>query len=131
MSGACAVAAILATDLRQRLRTPRFWLLVAGLAALMWWCFPAADRDFLTVSVGDEYLGAVMTDLSNRRGQVVGTDSAGDGTTHVKALVPQSELSRYAIDLRGLARGTGSFTRSFHGYELMPANLAMELMKNN
>lgn len=87
--------------------------------------------DEVTVSVGDEYLGAVMTDLSNRRGQVVGTDSAGDGKTHVKALVPQSELSRYAIDLRGLARGTGSFTRSFHGYELMPANLAMELMKNN
>ena len=52
-----AVAAVLVADLRQRLRTPRFWLLVAGLAALMWWCFPAADRDFLTVSVGDGMRG--------------------------------------------------------------------------
>ena len=57
MSALRAIAALLAADLRQRLRTPRFWLLVAGLAALMWWCFPAADRDFLTVSVGDGMRG--------------------------------------------------------------------------
>ena len=57
MSGARAVAAILATDLRQRLRTPRFWLLIAGLAGLMWWCFPAVDRDYLTVSVGEGLRG--------------------------------------------------------------------------
>ena len=57
MSGARAVAAILATDLRQRLRTPRFWFLIAGLAALMWWCFPAVDRDYLTVSVGEGMRG--------------------------------------------------------------------------
>lgn len=57
MSGARAVAAILATDLRQRLRTPRFWLLIAGLAGLMWWCFPAMDRDYLTVSVGEGMRG--------------------------------------------------------------------------
>ncbi len=52
-----AVAALLAADLRQRLRTPRFWFLVAGLAALMWWCFPAAGEDYLTVSVGDGMRG--------------------------------------------------------------------------
>lgn len=57
MNGLRPVAALLLADLRQRLRTPRFWLLVAGLAALMWWCFPAADRDFLTVSVGDGMRG--------------------------------------------------------------------------
>lgn len=57
MSAARAIAALLVTDLRQRLRTPRFWLLIAGLAALMWWCFPAADRDYLTVSVGEGMRG--------------------------------------------------------------------------
>ena len=57
MSALRSIAALLAADLRQRLRTPRFWLLVAGLAALMWWCFPALDRDFLTVSVGDGMRG--------------------------------------------------------------------------
>ncbi len=85
--------------------------------------------DEVAVTVADEYLGAVMTDLGNRRGQVLGTDSSGEGHSTVRALVPQSELSRYAIDLRGLARGTGGFTRSFHGYELMPANLAQALIK--
>lgn len=86
--------------------------------------------DEVRVSVADEYLGAVMTDLGNRRGQVLGTDAGEqEGTSVVRALVPQSELARYAIDLRGLARGTGSFTRTFHGYELMPANLAQEHMK--
>ena len=85
--------------------------------------------DEVSVTVNDEYLGAVMTDLSNRRGQVLGTDSAGSGKSTVNALVPQSELSRYAIDLRGLARGSGSFSRKFHGYEVMPTNLAQEYMK--
>lgn len=85
--------------------------------------------DEVRVTVNDEYLGAVMTDLSNRRGQVLGTDSSGSGQSTVQALVPQSELSRYAIDLRGLARGSGSFSRKFHGYEIMPTNLAQEYMK--
>jgi hypothetical protein len=52
-----AIAAILRADLRQRMRTPRFWGVVLALAAAMWWCFPAADADFLTVSVGDGMRG--------------------------------------------------------------------------
>ena len=85
--------------------------------------------DQITVTVGDEYLGAVMTDIGNRRGQLLGTDSGEAGTTVVRALVPQSELMKYAIDLRGLARGSGSFTRDFHGYELMPPQAAAEAIK--
>lgn len=85
--------------------------------------------DEVQVTVSDEYLGAVMTDLSNRRGQVMGTDTGPSGHSIVRALVPQSELVRYAIDLRGLARGSGSFTRTFHGYELMPATAAQEVIK--
>ena len=85
--------------------------------------------DEITVTVGDEYLGAVMTDVGNRRGQLLGTDSGETGTTVVRALVPQSELMKYAIDLRGLARGSGSFTRAFHGYELMPPQAAAEAIK--
>ena len=51
------IAAILRADLRQRMRTPWFWGVVLALAAAMWWCFPAADADFLTVSVGDGMRG--------------------------------------------------------------------------
>jgi len=85
--------------------------------------------DEVAVTVSDTYLGSVMTDLSNRRGQVLGTDSGEAGTSTVRALVPQSELSRYAIDLRGLAQGTGAFTRTFHGYEIMPPMAAQEVIK--
>lgn len=57
MSALRAATALLHADLRQRMRTPRFWLLVVGLAALMWWCFPPASADFLTVSIGDNMRG--------------------------------------------------------------------------
>ena len=87
--------------------------------------------DQLQVEIEDEYLGAVLGDLSARRGQVLGTDLPEPGKTLVRALVPQSELSRYAIDLRGLAHGTGKFTRSFHGYELLPEQLAAEIIRQS
>ncbi|SJN43025.1 Translation elongation factor G-related protein [Luteococcus japonicus LSP_Lj1] len=80
--------------------------------------------DEVTVTVGEEYLGAVMTDLSNRRGQVLGTDADAEHHSILKALVPATELERYAVDLRGLAHGSGTFTRTFHGYELVPPQIA-------
>ncbi len=86
--------------------------------------------DLVVVTAGEEYLGAVMTDLSGRRGQLLGSD-AENHKAIVRALVPQSELSRYAIDLRGIAHGTGTFSREFHGYELLPQNLMEKYAKAN
>jgi elongation factor G len=42
----------------------------------------------------------------------------------VKAEIPELEISRYAIDLRSMSQGTGSFTRSFLRYEPLPSHLA-------
>lgn len=84
--------------------------------------------DLVTVTVGEEYLGAVMNDLTGRRGQLLGTDSEGRKAI-IRALVPQLELARYAIDLRGIAHGSGSFAREFHGYELLPSNLTEKYAK--
>ncbi len=84
--------------------------------------------DLVTITVGEEYMGAVMTDLSGRRGHLMGSDSV-DHKAIIRALVPQTELARYAIDLRGLAHGSGSFSREFHGYEVLPANLMDKYVK--
>ena len=56
----------------------------------------------------DEYVGPVMSDLSGRRGRVVGTEQAGGGRTLVRAEVPEIEIGRYAVDLRSLSHGTGA-----------------------
>ena len=85
--------------------------------------------DKVTVTVDEQYMGAIMTDLSGRRGQLVGTDADDAHHAIIHALVPQSELSKYAIDLRGLARGSGSFTREFHGYEILPPMQADQIIK--
>ncbi|TQS19159.1 elongation factor G-like protein EF-G2 [Microbispora hainanensis] len=80
--------------------------------------------DEVSVLVSDDYVGAVMSDLSSRRGRVLGTEPVGTGRTLVRAEVPQLEITRYAIDLRSLSHGTGTFSRSFLRYEPLPAHLA-------
>jgi elongation factor G len=80
--------------------------------------------DEVSVLVPDDYVGAVMSDLSSRRGRVLGTESIGVGRTLVKAEVPELEITRYAIDLRSLSQGTGSFTRQYRRHEPLPSHLA-------
>jgi elongation factor G len=82
--------------------------------------------DSVSVVVADEYVGAVMTDLQMRRGRVMGTEPDTSGRTTVMAEVPASEVTRYAIDLRSVSHGTGTFSRSPLGYEPMPANLVKD-----
>jgi elongation factor G len=84
--------------------------------------------DKVRISVADDSVGSVLADLSGRRGQVHGTEPGEvEGHTVIHAEVPAYELSRYAIDLRSVSHGTGSFTRSFARYDYMPAQLAREL----
>jgi elongation factor G len=80
--------------------------------------------DEVSVLVADEYVGAVMSDLSSRRGRVLGTEAVPGGRTLVKAEIPELEVTRYAIDLRSMSHGTGSFTRSYLRYEPLPSHLA-------
>jgi elongation factor G len=82
----------------------------------------------LGVLVPDEYVGHVMSDLSGRRGRVAGTEPVGSGRTLVRAEVPETEVTRYAIDLRSLTHGTGSFTRTYLRHEPMPSNLAQKVL---
>jgi len=83
----------------------------------------------VSVLVADDYVGAVMSDLSTRRGRVTGTEPVGSGgRTLVRAEVPEIEVVRYAIDLRSLSHGTGTFTRSYVRHEPMPTNVAQKVL---
>jgi elongation factor G len=80
--------------------------------------------DTVTVVVPDDLVGSVMSDLSARRARLLGTDKAGEDRTQVLAEVPQTELVRYAVDLRSATHGSGVFTRTFAHYEPMPEEVA-------
>ena len=84
--------------------------------------------DEVAVLVDDDYVGAVMGDLSSRRGHVVGTEPLGAGRTLVKAEVPQLEIIRYAIDLRSMSHGTGTFTRHYARHEGMPPQVSARVL---
>jgi elongation factor G len=101
----------------------------AGRAALRDACEKAQvlllePVDEVSVLVADDYVGAVMSDLSSRRGRVLGTEPVAGGRTLVKAEIPELEITRYAIDLRSMSHGTGSFSRSYLRYEPLPPHLA-------
>ncbi|RAJ35908.1 elongation factor G [Kitasatospora sp. SolWspMP-SS2h] len=80
--------------------------------------------DEVRVLLPDEYQGAVLADLSARRGHVLGTEIGGEGLSLVRAEVPALELARYPLDLRSLSHGTGQFTRAYRRHAPMPAHLA-------
>ena len=83
----------------------------------------------LKVTVPAVYQGDVMGDLNARRGRVQGTDAVGGGEQEVTALVPTSEILRYAIDLRSMTGGRGRFTATHDHYDPVPAHLVDKVAK--
>jgi elongation factor G len=83
--------------------------------------------DEVSILVPDGYVGAVMSDLSGRRGRVLGTEPVGVGRTLIRAEVPELEITRYSIDLRSVSHGTGSFTRGYLRHEPLPSHLAAKV----
>lgn len=84
----------------------------------------------VTVDVPDDHVGAVIADVATRRGHVTGTTTLPGGRSQVVASVPESEISRYAIDIRSITHGTGDFTREPSGYAVVPPNLAKRLTES-
>lgn len=83
----------------------------------------------LTVFVEDKYMGDVMSDLSGKRGKILGQQSIGGGIEEIRAQVPQAELLRYSIDLRSMTSGTGSFSVEFDHYAPISGKIAEEVIK--
>jgi len=83
---------------------------------------PAILEPIMEVSVfaPDEYVGDVIGDLNQRRGQILGMEPAGRSQM-VRALVPQAELYKYSTALRSLTQGRATHTRKFSSYQEVPA----------
>ena len=82
----------------------------------------------LSVTVPDSYTGDVMSDLNVKRGRILGMNPQ-DRVTVIEAEVPQSELLRYAQDLRSLSQGRGSYSMVYDHYEPVPANLEQRVIE--
>ena len=83
----------------------------------------------LSVFVEEQYMGDVLSDLSSRRGRVHGQDQLGGGIVEIKAEVPQAELLRYAIDLKAMTSGTGTFETEFDHYSPVQGKNAEDVIK--
>ena len=82
----------------------------------------------ITITVPEQNMGDVMSDLNTKRGHVLGMDSLGDGIQEISATVPHAELLHYATDLRSITQGRGSFTMMFAHYAEVPANVQQEII---
>ena len=81
----------------------------------------------IIVYVPDQFMGDITGDLSHRRGRIMGVDSV-DGMQAIKAQVPQSEIFKYASELRSITGGRGTFEMEFSHYEQVPSNVAQKVV---
>ncbi|MGH9304392.1 MAG: elongation factor G [Acidimicrobiales bacterium] len=83
----------------------------------------------LEVTVPAAFQGEVLGDLNSRRGRVVGTETGSGDEQVVIALVPTSEVMRYATDLRSLTGGRGRFSIHHDRYEVVPSQIVDRVVK--
>ncbi|HIE13514.1 MAG TPA: elongation factor G [Desulfotomaculum sp.] len=80
------------------------------------------------VLVPDVFMGDVISDLNAKRGRILGMEPTGK-VTKIRALAPLAEMARYAIDLKSMTQGRGSFTMNFSSYEEVPGQIAERIIK--
>jgi len=81
----------------------------------------------LTITVPESYTGDITSDLNTKRGRVFGMNPA-NGVNVIEAQAPYAELLRYALNLRSLTQGRGSFAMEFDHYEEVPAHLSQKII---
>jgi elongation factor G len=81
----------------------------------------------VTVTVPDEYMGDVMSDMNTRRGRVLGM-AQEHGRSVITAQVPLAEMQRYSTSLRAFTQGRGFYTMRITHYENVPSHLAQEIV---
>ena len=93
-------------------------------------CNPTILEPIMAVDITapSEYLGAVMGDVTKRRGQIREQEETGNAIK-VKAFVPLAEMFGYVTDLRGFTQGRGIFSMQMDHYEEVPKNIAKEIIE--
>jgi elongation factor G len=86
---------------------------------------PVVEAD---IRVPEKNLGAIMSDINGRRGKILGTEP-DDGYEKVRATVPEHEMLRFALDLRSITQGRGTFQQKFSHYDEMPQHLAKAIIE--
>ncbi len=80
------------------------------------------------ITVPDEYIGDITGDISSKRGLIEGTESQGM-VQSISAVVPLAEMFGYMNKLRSMTSGRGAFTMEFERYDVVPQNVADEIIK--
>ena len=81
----------------------------------------------ITVTVPDSFTGDIIGDLNTKRARVLGMNP-NQGMNVIQAQAPLAEILRYAIDLRSMTQGRGTFTVEFSHYEQVPAPIAQKII---
>ena len=83
----------------------------------------------LYVLCAESMMGDVIGDLNSKRGRILGMQSVEDGVSRVEAQVPYAEIMEYAVDLRAITQGMGTFEMKFDHYEDVPAKMAEKIIE--
>ena len=82
------------------------------------------------VTVFDTYTKDIIGNLNKKRGKVLGIDSLNSEEKIITALVPQSEMFKYLLDLQSITHSTGAFEMEFEKYEKLPKELVNKVIKD-
>ena len=85
----------------------------------------------IEINAPDKYMGDLTSDLSGKRGQVNGTDSAGGDTIAIKGIVPLSELADYQTRLKSVTGGQGAYSIEFSHYAPVPPHTQAQLVSKH
>ena len=82
----------------------------------------------IEITVPSNKVGDMNSDMSGRRGRVLGIDSAGGDLQTVIAEVPLAEVTTYARSLSSMTGGQGSYSIEFSHYDVVPGNIQQEII---
>lgn len=83
----------------------------------------------INVTIKSEYVGAIMGDMSKRRGRILGQEDINGGKTIITAEVPESEIVKYATELKAMTQASGRFSRKFLRYDVTPEDKIKKIIE--